>query len=1260
MVVAAVVVLSLGAYLVPGSTSIRAGPTIPSSGAVVAVHPAASDPSPLGAFTAYVPIQLTDSGSSVPAGTQLLLNVSTGGYSTLLNSELSNVAFVYPNGTPIDAWLQNFTSGPSGVAQVWLNLTAPVPSGGSSTIVLGFLPLGTDDFSTTGPWGEAPNLPSNSYGSADDGAAVFPAYVNGETPLSAFTYLGTNLSTQSFGASGFVALNATQGMGPEAGFWYLTKNVSVGPLVVQAQFSSRGTSQGAGVAGLCTNLSGAPSPANVTASIDFRYGFLSTAIYLSQSAGTSTVAATTPTGSSNGSWNYATLGYGGLSSLDVNGTLGATPFGGLTQELAFNNTVDPFASPSAAQNLHVCGLTYTNGGASAIWFSWALARTPVPTGAVLSVTYGPKAIPSLTESLTRGGTGTTVDFNGSGYVANATLSTSWSASGPSPTCPASANASGEFSCELTIGTAPIGVYAFNASQAGGTVTATTYFFVDALSVTPPSATPNELVTFFGNGFAPGAAVTTNWSGWPYGPGPACPATANASGDVLCSYLVGYLPAASYVLNVTGSGFTLPGQLELQPALTFAPPNGAPGGFTSVDGFAFAASSPLTYTWPSGFPAVAGCSAVTTPDGNLSCPAFTIPAVPAGTYPLVVRDGEGNSASAVLAVGASLASNVSGAAVGGSVQFQGAGFAASRPVWVNWTGGIACTAETAANGSFSCAFTVPAIAGGPYRFVATDGVDAAAVVVAVLESIRASALALPAGAPLALDISGAPANGTVAVEYEPSVIGLATPLTTPLCGGNATVSGTFSCATSVPYITGGPGEIVSAGPNNTAEYAFTVATRLTLLPSSGPAGSTFIVNGTGWAYYEDLFSIFSSITIAQPVTITWGVGGPSVCTAYPNGVGAFTCAATTVPAQAAGPVELVGTQLASVGYFPLLALVNLTYSASATFTVTTNLTAQFTVGPSSPEAGSAVTFEGTASGGAGSYTLDWTFGDGSSGSGAVNSHTFATAGSYDVTLTVTDALGSTVSTTKVVVVAPPLTVGPIVAAPATIEVGQSMNFSGGALGGVGARTYAWSGLPHGCSAGSVATFQCTPDAPGTYVVDLQITDADHVSASAPPLVVVVVPPLSTPVVSASSSSVASGSSVTFGVSVFGGVGPYSYTWTGLPLGCVAANAPTLTCAPSATGTYAVAVAVVDAFGVVAQSSPVSVAVTSPATTTGSLPLGLAYGQLALVALAVVLLAALLVLLLRAGRGGRPGTLNEYEEPTPPADGEGAKPPPQGSG
>ncbi len=83
------------------------------------------------------------------------------------------------------------------------------------------------------------------------------------------------------------------------------------------------------------------------------------------------------------------------------------------------------------------------------------------------------------------------------------------------------------------------------------------------------------------------------------------------------------------------------------------------------------------------------------------------------------------------------------------------------------------------------------------------------------------------------------------------------------------------------------------------------------------------------------------------------------------------------------------------------------------------TASFGVSSSSPTAGQAVSFDGSASsdpeGTIAGYS--WSWGDGSAaGSGATPTHTYATAGTYTVTLTVTDTTGASGQLSREVTVA----------------------------------------------------------------------------------------------------------------------------------------------------------------------------------------------------------------------------------------------------
>ncbi len=79
-------------------------------------------------------------------------------------------------------------------------------------------------------------------------------------------------------------------------------------------------------------------------------------------------------------------------------------------------------------------------------------------------------------------------------------------------------------------------------------------------------------------------------------------------------------------------------------------------------------------------------------------------------------------------------------------------------------------------------------------------------------------------------------------------------------------------------------------------------------------------------------------------------------------------------------------------------------------------ADFTVDPSTPRPSMPATFTGSVAGGSPAITYDWSFGDGTYGSGQVVDHTYTAVGTYTVVMTATNCDGASLATaTKQVVV-----------------------------------------------------------------------------------------------------------------------------------------------------------------------------------------------------------------------------------------------------
>jgi hypothetical protein len=154
-------------------------------------------------------------------------------------------------------------------------------------------------------------------------------------------------------------------------------------------------------------------------------------------------------------------------------------------------------------------------------------------------------------------------------------------------------------------------------------------------------------------------------------------------------------------------------------------------------------------------------------------------------------------------------------------------------------------------------------------------------------------------------------------------------------------------------------------------------------------------------------------------------------------------------------------------------------------------------------------------------------------------------------------------------------------PNPIFLGNSTTIGVNASGGSGALTFAYVGLPPGCSSQNLTRFTCWPAASGVYPVNATVTD--QVGAHDSAIVNLTVQPTgggAGPQITAFGAQPAVlsiGQSTHFVVAVQGGVGALSYDYQLLPPGCSSANLSDLLCTPTTTGAFHPHVEVTDASG-----------------------------------------------------------------------------------
>jgi PKD repeat protein len=158
------------------------------------------------------------------------------------------------------------------------------------------------------------------------------------------------------------------------------------------------------------------------------------------------------------------------------------------------------------------------------------------------------------------------------------------------------------------------------------------------------------------------------------------------------------------------------------------------------------------------------------------------------------------------------------------------------------------------------------------------------------------------------------------------------------------------------------------------------------------------------------------------------------------------------------------------------------------------------GPYAGQVGSPITLSGSATDPSPvdqtTLLYHWEFGDGATGNGPLVSHTYQQAGSYPVTLTVTDKDGGVGRATATVEISavnqPPVAV---ISGPERGLVGEMLNFSAGESSDPDGHiaSYAWDFGDGNIASGVNATHSY--GTAGNYQVILTVTDDDGLTASA---------------------------------------------------------------------------------------------------------------------------------------------------------------------
>ncbi|HYU87397.1 MAG TPA: PKD domain-containing protein, partial [Candidatus Bathyarchaeia archaeon] len=409
--------------------------------------------------------------------------------------------------------------------------------------------------------------------------------------------------------------------------------------------------------------------------------------------------------------------------------------------------------------------------------------------------------------------------------------------------------------------------------------------------------------------------------------------------------------------------------------------------------------------------------------------------------------------------------------------------------------------------------------------------------------------------VSLNANPIPTESTVSISFNAAAAGGTTPY--------RSYSWTFGDGTSATTTT--------ATTSHTYNSTGTFSAAVTVTDSSGKTASSnvsVIVNAK---------LTVTAVAIPNPIEVGVADGFTSPTT---GGVGAETCTWTFGDGGTANTCSASHTY-SSAGTFTAIVTatdaLGVTATNNTTITVSPKLTVIVTTSTSNPVVGQSLTLSATPSGGVGTATCIWNFGDTTTGSGCSTTHTYTTSGTFTATVTATDILTVNATTTVTFNVGSALAVILVISANPT-ELAVSTTFTARATGGSPPyASYNWTFGDGTTATTTTATTNHTYTATGTFSAMVTVTDSTSVTARSSAVSVAVNPRLSVTAVAGPNPTEVS-KATSFTIMPAGGAGTLLCSWTFGDATTGSGCSTTHTYA--ATGSFTANVTAIDGLGVTA--------------------------------------------------------------------------------
>jgi IPT/TIG domain len=528
--------------------------------------------------------------------------------------------------------------------------------------------------------------------------------------------------------------------------------------------------------------------------------------------------------------------------------------------------------------------------------------------------------------------GSSVTLSGSGFGANSALTATFSGVAVILSGTTSTTSTGSFAAAIfTVPSQTEGskTVTFSDSVTPTHNTAfTTFTLSPTVTLSSTSDPVGTTITLSGSNFAASSRISVKYDGSTLTTSPATVTT--SSSGVIPLGVTFTVPASSagiHTVTVTDASSNIgSATFSVISTITLSPTSGNVGTTVTVSGTGFAVSSTITLTYDGAVLTYPATNSV----GSFSA-TFAAPVSVAGSHTIQASDGT-NTGSATFTITSIFVLSPSSGTVSSSVTVSGSGFKANAQVTITLGGSTIATiptpVTTGSTGSFTASFMVPSgsITGsiaGAKTIQANDGTNSASTTFTVLPAITLSSTSGNVGSVVTVSGTGYAATSTITLKYD------VTTQTTSPTTVTTTNFGTISCTFTVSASIAGLHTVTATDAStNAAAATFTVVPVITLNPTTGSAGSTVTVSGTGFGGSKSITVTFNAAAVTLSGTTSTGA------------TGSFTGATFTVPTSTAGVKTVAITDASS-------------NAASAAFTIGSSIALSPTLG----EVGTSVTVSG---------------------------------------------------------------------------------------------------------------------------------------------------------------------------------------------------------------------------------------------------------------------------------------------------------------